>query len=266
MSDLRPLHRLFGLSWIDFFQDTAITVETEIDLSLKQQFLDLVLIRKGREPIPRRMPDGFEDLAAHNLITFKSHQEALDGWALCELIGHYVNYRKQSSPSLQELLPESDYRLFAVCARFPHNLAQQVTLAPVQDGVYEVRLLTMLARIIVVAQLPREEHNAMLHLFSAREELLRYGQEHYRPHSSETSTLLYELFDVYREDSTMSDKLKEFVRQSMEQLRKDWPAEERLKGLSADEVIEAVNALPLVIRQELARQLKGNGPAPKSPE
>src|SRR5487761_1083943 len=142
MSDPRPLHRLFGLSWIDFFQGTAITVETEIDLSLKQQFLDLVLIRKGTEPIPRPLPDGFEDLAAHNLLTFKSHQEALDGWALCELVGHYVNYRKQSSPSRQELLPESDYRLLAVCARFPHNLAQQIALTQLQDGVYETRLVT----------------------------------------------------------------------------------------------------------------------------
>jgi hypothetical protein len=118
MSDLRPWHRLFGLSWIDFFQWTAIAVETELDLSLKQQFIDLVLIRKGPGPIPRPLPDGFDDLVAHNLITFKSHQEALDRWALLELIGHYVNYRKQSSPSLHELLMEDQYRLYAVCARY----------------------------------------------------------------------------------------------------------------------------------------------------
>src|SRR5438034_7330767 len=111
-----------GLTWIDFFRGTDIGVETELDLSLKQQFLDLVLIRKEPGPIPRPLPDGFEDLAAHNLVTFKSHQEALDCWALWELIGHYVNYRKQSSPSLQNLLPESDYRLFAVCSRFPQQL------------------------------------------------------------------------------------------------------------------------------------------------
>jgi hypothetical protein len=47
---------------------------------------------------------------AHNLITFKSHQEALDDWALKELTGHYVNYRKQVSPSLQQLLPEEEFR------------------------------------------------------------------------------------------------------------------------------------------------------------
>lgn len=279
MSDPRPLHRLFGLSWIDFFQGIAVTVETEIDLSLKQQFLDVVLIRKGTEPIPRRLPDGFEELAAHNLVTFKSHQEALDGWALCELVGHYVNYRKQSSPSMQDLLPESDFRLLAVCARFPHNLARQVTLTPVRDGVYEVRLLTMSIRVIVVHQLPCEEHNALLHLFSAREELLRYGREHFRPRSPETSTLLYELFNAYREDVNMSDKLKEFVRESIdkllqslppaerlkglpaEELRKALPPAERLKGLSADEVIKG---LPPEVLEAIARRLRANGSEPKS--
>src|SRR6266508_2303059 len=91
MNEPRPLHRLFGLSWIDFFQGTTVSVETELDLSLKQQFLDVVLIRKGPEPVPRPLPDGLEDLAAHNLITFKSHQESLDAWALWELVGHFVN-------------------------------------------------------------------------------------------------------------------------------------------------------------------------------
>src|SRR3954454_18282850 len=139
MSEMRPWHRLFGLSWMDFFRGTDIEVETEIDLSLKQQFIDVVLIRRGPGPLPRPLPDGFEELAAHNLVTFKSHQEALDGWALWELIGHFVNYRKQSSPSMQELLPESDYRLFAVCARFPHNLTQQTPLTPLRQGVYEAQ-------------------------------------------------------------------------------------------------------------------------------
>lgn len=274
MSDPRPLHRLFELSWTDFVQDTLITMEAEMDLSLKQQLLDLVLIRKDPGPIPRRLPDGFEDLAVHNLVTFKSHQEAFDSWALWELIGHYVNYRKQSSPSLHSLLPETDFRLFAVCARYPQKLAQQVTMRCVKEGVYDLDLASLIIRIIVVNQLPCEEHNAMLLLFSAREELLRYGREHYRPHSTETSTLLYELFKTYSEDPTMSEKLQEFVRQSIDQLLKSLPPEERLKGLppeerlkglSADEVVKVMNALPIEIRAELARQLKANGPAPKTP-
>src|ERR1700689_2926032 len=100
----RPWHRLFGLSLVDFFRGMPVTVELEKDLSLKQQLLDVVLIHKGPGPLPCRLPDGFDPLAAHNLVTFKSLQEPLDGWALNELVGHYVNYRKQTSPSMRELL------------------------------------------------------------------------------------------------------------------------------------------------------------------
>jgi len=240
MSEVRPLHRLFGLSWLDFFEGTSISVETEVDLSLKQQFLDLVIIHKGPGPVPRPLPDGFEQLAAHNLVTFKSHQEALDCWALQELVGHYVNYRKQASPSLNDLLPETDFRLFAVCARHPASLARQVELAAVQDGVYEVPVLGLRIRVIVAHQLPLQAHNAMLHLFSAREELLRYGREHFRPNSRETSTLLYELFKVYNEEPGMPDKLKEFVRESIDKLLASLPAEELRKRLSVEERLKGL--------------------------
>jgi hypothetical protein len=262
MSEPKPLHRLFGLSWIDFCQGSAISVETETDLSVQQQFIDLILIRGQSGAIPQPLPDGFEDLAAHNLVTFKSHQEALDGWALCELVGHYVAHRKQSSPSPEDLLPENDFRLFAVCMRQPHNLAQQVELTPIREGVYEVPLVTMRIRVIVVHQLPKEEPNAMLHLFSAKEDLIRYGQEHYRPRSPQTSSLLYKLFKAYSEDPNMPDKLKEFVRQTIDELLESLPAGERLKGLSAEEIVKA---LPPETLEALARQLKVNG-TPSKPE
>jgi hypothetical protein len=100
----------------------------------------------------------------------------------------------------------------------------------------------------------------MLHLFSATRELLRYGQEHYRPRSPETSTLLYTLFKAYSEDSDMPDKLKEFVRQTMAQLVETLPAEERLKGLSADELVRALSPEML---EELTRKLTANGTSPK---
>ena len=97
-------HRLFGLLLTDFFAGSPFVVELEKDLSMKKQLLDVVILRKGQGRFARRLPDGLDNLATHNLITFKSHQEALDDWALKELTGHYVNYRKQVSPSPEELL------------------------------------------------------------------------------------------------------------------------------------------------------------------
>jgi hypothetical protein len=262
MSEPRPFHRLFELSFSDFFAGSDVSVEPEMDLSRKQQFLDLVLIRKGPGPLPRPLPDGFEDLAAHSLVTFKSHKEALVPWALYELIAHWVNYRKQCSPTMQDLLPEGDFRLFAVCVRHPHNLAQLAELRPVRAGVYEVRWLTLCFRVIVVHELPQAEHNAMLHLFSAKEELLRYAKEHYRPRSRETSTLLYELFKTYQEDPDMANQLEEFVRQSIDELLKKLPPEKRLEGLSPEQRLEGLSPEELRAALEaVQRRLQANGPS-----
>jgi hypothetical protein len=160
-------------------------------------------------------------------------------------------------------------------------------LLEVQPGVYDVIGLGLTIRVIVVHELPKEEHNAMLHLFSAREELMRYGQEHYHPYTTGTSTLLLQLLRAYSEDQTMSEKMKDFVRQSVdellkslppeelrnalpieerlkglpaEELRNALPIEERFKGISADEMIQALSPEML---EALTRRLKVNGSSSK---
>jgi hypothetical protein len=263
MSEARPWHRLFGLSLVDFFRGMPVVVELEKDLSLKQQLLDVVLIRKGAEPLPCRLPDGFEELSPHNLVSFKSYQEALDGWSLDELVGHYVNYRKQVSPSMQDLLPEADFRLFAVSVRFPQTLARQTALTRVQPGVYEARHFTGVIRLVVVHELPQQEHNALLHLFSARDDLLRYGAEHYRLRSKETSTLLRQLFERYRLEATLMpdalEQLKQFAEETIEELLKKLPAKRLVKGLSADELLAALTP---EMRAELAQRLRSTESPP----
>ena len=265
MSEPTPWHRLFGLSLVDLFRGTPVSVELEKDLSLKQQLLDVVLLHKGAGPLPVRLADGFEELAPHNLVSFKSYQEALDGWALNELVGHYVNYRKQVSPSMQDLLPETDFRLFAVSVRSPQALARQAALMPVQPGVYEVRHFTGVIRVVVVHELPQQEPNALLHLFSARTDLVRYGTEHYRPHSEETSTLLRQLFERYRLEGTRMpdglELLKQLVQETRKEVLKETPLEERLEGVSADELLAALSP---AFRAELARRLKAEGSHPSS--
>jgi hypothetical protein len=241
MSEQRPLHRLFGLCWNDFCEGSALSVDPEKDLSVKQQFLDLLLSRQGPGPLPQPLPDGFDDLGDYNVLTFKSHREALDGFALCELISHYVNIRKQCSPSLKDLLPESAFRLYAVCVRFPHNLDQWVALTRIRAGVYEVPLVTQRIRLIVVQELPREQQNAFLLLFSTRQEQVQYAREHYRPRSSEMTTLFYDLFKTYSEDPEMSEALKEYARTRLKELLAETPLEQRLEGLSPEQRLEGLS-------------------------
>jgi hypothetical protein len=179
---------------------------------------------------------------------------------LNELIGHYVNYRKQVSPSMQELLPETDFRLFAVSVRFPQGLARQGVLTAVQPRVYDVRHFTGLIRVVVVHELPREEHNALLHLFSAQRDLLRYGATHYRPRSEETSTLLLQLFERYRlEARLMPDPLQQLAEETINELLPRLPVEWHLKGLSVDELLAGMS---LEFRAALAERLKDQDTPP----
>jgi hypothetical protein len=240
--EYRDWHRLFGLILTDFFTNSPFEVELEKDLSLRKQLLDVVVLRRGEGTFSGRLPDGLENLAPHNLITFKSYQEALDDWALKELTGHYVNYRKQVSQPGEELLPEEAFRLFAVSARFPQGLAGQVAWAQVQTGVYDCRRGTDVIRVIVANQLPQSEHNAPLHLFSASADQWRYGVEHYRQHSEQTSSLLFRLFEQYQwEGQNMPYTMKDFVREFTEEHLKDLPPEKRLAGLSPEQIIEGLS-------------------------
>jgi hypothetical protein len=268
-----PWHRLFALSWRDFFHGLPVTVDFEKDMAVQKQQLDLLLIRKESGPLGCRLPDGFEDLATHNLVTFKSHQDKLSDWALKELVGHYVSHRKQVSPAVDEdkLLPEEEFRLYAVSARYPRQLAGRgVRLQPVAEGVYEVQVLTSRIRVIVANQLPQQEHNAMLHLFSSQAELLSYGAGHYRPRSGDASSLLFQLIEMYQEEGlTMPDKLEEWARENLDRLLNkrlaELPVEKRLEGLSAEQrlkglsVEERLKGLSAEELRELAEKLKGNG-------
>ena len=259
-------HRLFGLLLTDFFTGSPFVVELEKDLSLKKQFLDVVVLRKGPEPFVGRLPDGFDNLATHNLITFKSHREALDDWALKELTGHYVNYRKQVSPSFEKLLPEGQFRLYAVCSRFPQTLAASADWQPLQEGVFEYRRGTDAIRVVVLRQLPDAEHNAVLHLLSALPEKVRYGASHYQQHSTQTSTVLDQLFQGYRREGVdMPYTMEDFQREYRAARFKELTKEERLeliKQMSLDERIEDFS--PKEIESYLQRRKRESAsPKPK---
>jgi hypothetical protein len=232
----REWPRLFGLLLTDYFTGSPFVVELEPDLSLQQQLLDVVIVRKRRGRFTGRLPDGLDDLLDYNLITFKSHQGALDDWSLKELTGHYVKYRRKLTERGDPLLPEEVFRLYAVCARFPHNLAQLVPWEQLQEGVYQVQRGTDRFRVIVTGQLPQTDHNAPLHLFSAAPEQVRYGAQHYRQRSEDTSTLLNQLFQGYeREGLTMPYTMEDFRRDFRKQFIKELTPEERLEGLSPEE-------------------------------
>lgn len=261
---LRDWHRLFGLLLTDFFTDSPFVVEIERDLSVQQQLLDVVIVRRRPGRFSGRLPDGLEGLRAHNLVTFKSHREALDGWAMKELIAHSVAYRKLVSRSPSDLLPEDQFGLYAVAARFPQTLSSQVPWETVQAGVYDCQWGTDTVRVVVAGELPREPHNAPLHLFSAQAALIEFGGRTYGRRSEDTSGLLVQLFEGFQAEGlampfTMEDFRRQFVKEHFPQLSDEeqeevlrrLPPERRLAGLTEEQ-----------IRQYLDR-LSSRQPAPK---
>jgi hypothetical protein len=251
----------------DLFSGSPFVVEVERDLSVQQQLLDVVIVRRGRGQFSGHLPDGLDGLLAHNLITFKSHREALDAWAMKELVGHYVAYRKLVSRAPSDLLAEDQFGLYAVTARYPQYLSGQVPWQRVNAGVYDCRWGTDTVRVVVAGELSRETHNAPLHLFSASPDLVAFGGRAYQRHSPNTSGLLVELFEGLQAEGipmpyTMEDFQRQFVKkhfakltpEEREDVIKSLPPEERLAGLSAEQ-----------IRQYLDRLSAERSAAPRKP-
>ena len=159
-------HNIFGLTLMDFFLDSPYKVELEREISMKQR-LDIIIIRKeeGKE-FSEELPDGFENLSNHNLVTYKSLHESLDSWILHELVGHYVNYRKIISKNDIKLLPDKDFKLIAITTRMPKKLAAEADLNMVKPGVYELKWGSQTISIIALNLIKKTQANAIWQLFS----------------------------------------------------------------------------------------------------
>ena len=196
-------HRLFGLALNDMFTGSPWIVELEKDLSLKQQFLDIVILRRGPGDFPGRLPDGLEVLADYNLLSYKSLHEPLDDWSLKELTGHFVNYRKQIADQDGGMPSEDSFQMFGVSTRFPEKLARQVSLQRRMQGVYETERGTDKIRVIVLNEMTRLEHNSLWHLFSCVPATVQFGASHHSLKTTDTSTILVRLFENYQFEGIM---------------------------------------------------------------
>jgi hypothetical protein len=116
-----------------------------------------------------------------------------------------------------------------------------------QDGVYDCRWGTDTVRVIVAGELPREAHNAPLHLFSASSNLLGFGRSTYQRRSAQTSRLLEQLFEKFQgEGLTMTYTMEDFNRQY---------AKDRFKKLTPEEQQELLQSLPPEQRRQVMESL-----------
>ena len=122
-SDNVNWHRLWGLMVSSVFEELGCETTVEMDLSMKSQFLDMVVVTRDRPPRYDRLPpayyEGFENLNEHNLISFKSFHESFNRTALEEFYGHFTNYRKMRKIEEKD---KGKVSLYAVTHHFPRDL------------------------------------------------------------------------------------------------------------------------------------------------
>ena len=240
-------HRLFGLTLTDYFTGSAYRVEMETDLSIKQQLLDILIIEQEEGSPLTQPPAGLDNLARHNLMTYKSLHQPLDAWAMDELVGHYVNYRKQRSPSFDTLLPVEEFSLYAVTTRRPAKLESEAPLTMIEEGVYEARWGSRPIRIIVLSRIPRTGRNAVWQLFSGIRENVLYGASHYQWRSNDLSTVRNQLFQSYgMEGLDMAYTAEDYKRELREEIRNEVRKEVRK---------EVRNEVRNEVREEVMAQL-----------
>jgi hypothetical protein len=268
-------HRWFGIGLTDRLAGTPWRVELEKELALKSQRLDVVIIeRADAEALPDAaaldLPDGLDNLRAHNLLTYKSQHEALDAWALDELLGHYVNYRKlladggdgavtgrPSSDGADErtappLPPENAFQLYAVATREPVKLLRRLPAEALRPtplaGVHDLRWGGRTVRLIVLDAVADAPRNALWQVFSARLDRVRRGIDRYRGQTTAGRNLLYILFTTYRlRFAAMTYTVEDFNRETRQSIIADLTPEERLAVINlmpSDERFALIEQMP----------------------
>ena len=168
--------------------------------STSQQKPNVIVIEKGEGELPDYLPDGFDDLAKYNLITYKSMHEVLDSWALDELLGYFVDYRKQLVAEGEALPPRESFKLYALSTSFPQKLSEEVEFVPELPGVYGVRWGSIVVKVIVLSEIRQEKHNALWNLFSAEREQIIYGLQNYQSRSEGMDAVMGEIVDEYQKE------------------------------------------------------------------
>jgi len=254
-------HRIFGMALTQYLAGTAWKVDVEVDLSLQQQRLDIVVLRHTGDAPEPRWPDGFGTPAPYNLLTFKALQDPLDHWAIKELAGHGVTYRKYISPDLDHLLPEEHFRLLAATMRYPRGLAERVPLQPQGPGTYDVTWGTDTIRILVLREMPEAEENLVWNLFSGDPPRIARAFQQMQPRIATWSSIVNDLLAHYGlEGMAMPYTMEEYERDVAKRLLAKLSPEERLEGLSPEQRLEGLS------REEIERILKSKRKPTQEPE
>jgi hypothetical protein len=237
-------HDLMGLGLTDLFKGSNFEVKTEQNMSVKPQYVDILIISKSSGNPLSKLPDGFEFLKDHNILTYKSLNESLNQWAIVEVLGYYASYRKIVSPK-EKLLPQSKFQVYAICTNYPQKLLGSEQnfghhIEKIKAGVYKISspLIGSLI-ILVLSRMALQTQNALWQLFSGHAQGFQYGNSHYQWHDPQDKSLLNQLYLLYlKEEVDMPYTFEDFHRDYTMPFIESLPVEVRLKGIPPEEVFK----------------------------
>ncbi len=265
-------HRLFGISLADAMIGAPFRIVLELELAKRKQRLDAAIIRltdfqddAGEWP---DLPDGLTDLASHNLATFKSIRESLTRASILELVGYFVAYAKeqwQADWKVEAEPPARNLRVLAVTVHRPQWLAATdgVQQKELISGVYEIDVCGLPVRVIVPRELEKSPRNAVWHLLSGNEELIRLGMEHFQPKDQGLYNIFNDLKANYKmEGVEMPYTLEDYKREKRQELLDGLSADERrliVETLSTEERAQILDKMSAEELEAYLRQRKANG-------
>jgi hypothetical protein len=195
-------HRLWGLMVTPLFEKLDCEVTVELDLSVKVQRLDMVVVTQ-KEPKPISFYDvnpdyyqGFETLNEHNLISFKSFNESFNMTAIEEFYGHFTNYKKMRN---LEDTPEK-INLYAVTHHFPEKLFSRYKNTEFLECISENRIYDFKVFTPVRFIITNNFDHPILGLFSNKTEQIEKSTERLKQDDwllENVSSYLNELYNHY---------------------------------------------------------------------
>ncbi|KOR30979.1 hypothetical protein TI04_03165, partial [Achromatium sp. WMS2] len=170
-------HLLMGTTLDYQLRVLGATLKAEVETAAIAQRVDFVIENLRLHTQGRAVLDGLDPAADHNLITYKSHHEALDADAINELISYFVEYKKGFiKQGMDNKQNKYTYNLVAVCTRYPEALAKQAgnKWSQIKPGVYNIDLLINIT-VVVTSKVTMQPRNSAWLLFSHDRERVEYA-------------------------------------------------------------------------------------------
>ena len=234
-------HRAFGIAIKRLISELGYSVHMEMEVSQQKQLLDLIIIRQEQvKPIQtEQLCDGFDNLAKYNLISYKSLHESFNDFAVEELYGYYISYRKLTEQKAFKP-PKTDYRLYGIATQKPEKLLRTVNHKQIQPGVYDLLTGLKPIRLLALNALEQKASNAILNLFSNRREQFTYGYKNIDQQKFNTrdTPVVNKIIELYKlEGVTMPYTEEQFLEDYKRSIFSRMLPHERLEGLRPEEVL-----------------------------